>query len=257
MLNQIKTILACALLVSLTAVAVRAYFIVSRVDAFLTPGVLRDLHNDVTTSAMAAQSTANAYSEIASSTVSLLDGSVKPAVDRLTVSTDRSLQTLNRQIGLLTPLLTGLSDTTAISNRHLEQFGSDLHANQLELKATLAFTREQVLSEIAGIATEAHATSKRIRVLVDDMVDEFDPQIREDLAAVGRILGNLEAVTKNSAGITAHLDLMSADIQKWTNKQLFPPPQKGFGGFMKRYVLTPLRTAGGTVYLYLRIVNGL
>jgi hypothetical protein len=250
--DRVKAILVCALLVALTAVALRAYFIVSRVDAYLTPDVLRDLHNDVTTSAVAAQGTANAYAEIARSTVDVLD-TVKPAVNRIAARTDQTLSTLNHQITLLAPILNGLAETTAISNRHLDQFGKDLHGNQVELKATLAFTREQVLDEIAGMAIEARAVSTRVRVLVDDI----DPQLREDVAAIGRTLGNVELVTKSTAGVMSSLDLMSADIQKWTNKQLFPPPQKGFGGFMKRYVLTPLRTAGGTVYLYLRIVNGL
>ena len=197
--------------------------------------------------------TANAYSEIAKSTVDVLDHSVKPAVDKLVASTDRSLTTLNRQIELLTPLLNGLADTTAISNRRLDQFGTDLHENQVELKQVLTLTRDQVLSEIAGVAADVHATSTKIKVLVDDV----DPQVREDLITIGRALGNIEVLTANGAGVSGNLDLMSADIQKWTNKQLFPPTQRGFAGFMKRYVLTPLRTAGGTVYLYLKIANGL
>lgn len=68
--------------------------VTAKIDAYLTPDVLKDLHNDVTTSVVSGQTTANAYGAVAEQTVDTLQNHVNPGIDRSTGEVARSLKAL-------------------------------------------------------------------------------------------------------------------------------------------------------------------
>lgn len=95
------------------------------------------------------------------------------------------------------------------------------------------------------------ADSRLAKVLDDFDVVIVGPDGLEGLVKKGNYIAN-------ETGKTTHnVNLLTSDIQAKTHSLLFPTPDKGFTGFVKKYILRPITTFGGAAYLVQRLLYNL
>jgi methyl-accepting chemotaxis protein len=136
-----------------------------------------------------------------------------------------------------------------------------LNDNQIKLGETIEVTRDGLKQTLATLALAGQdvrlITSDPALQSLPEEINALTKSLNRTAGKVEVIADDLHATGQNITGVTSNLNQMSADVQKWSNAMLFPPKEKGFTGFMKRYVLAPLKTAGGVVYIWVKILNGL
>ncbi|HEX8184363.1 MAG TPA: hypothetical protein VF747_06420 [Blastocatellia bacterium] len=182
--------------------------------------------------------------------VSNLDGAV---TDTRTV-----IRSLNGPVIAINGVVADIRrDTLPLVNTNL----SSLNDNQIKLGETIEVTRDGLKEIVSSLSLAGQdirlITSDPALQSLPEEINALTKSLNRTAGKVEVIADDLHATGQNVAGVTGNLNLMSADAQKWSHALLFPPREKGFAGFLKRYVLAPLKTSGGVVYLWVKILNGM
>jgi hypothetical protein len=136
--------------------------------------------------------------------------------------------------------------------RQLQTNGDLLASNQREINKTITGTSDQLIDQLKTLAR----LSQKVEVIVDESAVDFKDRLKE----LEHISSNLVVITDETAtalkgvhGITDDLHKISKDAAFKTHELLFPPKQH----WAKRYILRPIQHLGGTVYLLVKVANGL
>jgi hypothetical protein len=100
-----------------------------KVNGYLTVDVLRDLQNDLSASAGAAQITENSYADVARSTSNAINRHVAPGVDRVVASVEQRMLTLD---GFIAQSNTSINGDGGLLPRATTAFGA-LNTNLVSL----------------------------------------------------------------------------------------------------------------------------
>lgn len=107
-----------------------------------------------------------------------------------------------------------------------------------------------------GMLMVKTANEKTSRLLDDfDVVVIGDPDHPDDSLRGLVKKGNTAMADAN--GMLHNGNLLTADIQKKGHELLYPIPERGFKGFMKKFILRPITTFGGAAYLVERLIYNL
>ena len=195
-----------------------------RVNKFITVDELKNLKNNLDTSTLTAQQTANAYSAVADETVRTMRRHVQPTIDK--IGNEAQLTIAEARA------------TTAELRLQIKQNGEGARALLDEGRVLIADSR----AEVVDLLKELNRTADGLSVITND----------PDLAAT---IENLNKTSLNLAGTTAHVEVISGDLEGLSQRYLRPlyePKKRGFFGKLGNGALTVFRYATGAsniVYL--------
>lgn len=172
---------------NLTATTGNTKELTGKVNAYVTPDVLRDLHNDVTASVGTGQITANAYAEVAKSSTSLLDRHAAPMIDAMRAKFNATMDVLlargDENLGILAD-------------------------NQRKLGVTI--------TSVTRLVDGLSATATKFGITVDEVNDAVkmaSEKLGCSLDALYNLIGSPEwyAMLQNLNGSTANVQMMTAN----------------------------------------------
>lgn len=101
------------------------------------------------------------------------------------------------------------------------------------------------------------STNTKTNKLLDDfdIVLVGDPKDPEN--SIKGLVKKSNRITDKGGDTMENIAGLTKDIRTKEQSILFPPPDKGFTGFMKKYILRPITTFGGAAYLVERLVYNL
>jgi hypothetical protein len=111
-------------LIVLAAIGIRVYLISARVDNFLTVDRLRNIENNLDTTAATSQQMVNEYAKIANTGTDSINRHLNPTIDRVGTSIESATLHLNRRVDDLQPLFTELTATTRTANNQVASLGN-------------------------------------------------------------------------------------------------------------------------------------
>lgn len=116
-------------------------------------------------------------------------------------------------------------------------------------------------TEITALTEQGTLMLKTTNEKVGRLLDDFDVVVvgdkdNPDDSLRGLVKKGNYAVGE-AGGILRNSNLLSRDLYDKTHSILFAPPDKGFTGFMKKFVLRPVTTFGGAAYLVERLIYNL
>lgn len=206
--QAVKNIAVTALCVVLTAiaviVAVPVVRIVYRIDSFVTTDRLKNLENNIDTSAATAQMTANAYGEIAKSTTDAIDRHVSPAIDSIAIRFDSAMLKVEHRVEALAPLQSELTATVKQGNAFLAN--TDWRVNGdggLLAEATSLINNFNLLATKFGLTVDQ--LNEVVKTTADKLgmsVDAFTRLLADP--NLPKIIANLEKGTTDFAGMAAN-----------------------------------------------------
>lgn len=174
--------------------------LVAKVDAYVTPDVLKDLHNDVTTSVVSGQTTANAYGAVAESTVDTLQNHVNPGIDRSTGQIASSLKAL-------TASTTAAIDESKAGITELKDTVTAVKTDLVPSLVTAINATNTLVSKFGLTADEATEAIKLASEKTGKSIDELNKQIADP--RWGQAADNLVSITKHAdeTVVDMHTDL--------------------------------------------------
>lgn len=237
-IEKIKHALSCLVLAALFILTIRVYFFVDsvgdttrRVDTFITEDRLKNLENNLNTSAISAQMTANAYSEIAKSTTDVLSKKVGPMIDqssrdlhRVMMSVDGRLQDLHRIDGLLLSLTDTskgitqfLANTDQSINQELLPESANLVASLNEVAQGFGITTSELNTAIKMASEQANKSLDAVYTIVSDpKIQSMLTNVEATSASVASTMASVDAAAKQAPSIAASLEKIAATSSRYT-----------------------------------------
>ncbi len=181
-----------------------------------------------TSSADAAQVTANTYSEVGYATIDTLDNHVAPAIDRIAYDINKTNIELRKQIKPTSDSVNTVLKNTGVAiasnsdallyNQNL--IADDVHTTLVTVNKTIESANGILTGpEIEQVLTDLAASGHHVRVIVED--PELAASIKELSSSLVSTAKNVDKTTFEIAGATT-------TINKKINETLYPPPVKGF-----------------------------
>lgn len=186
--------------------------VTGKLNSYLTPDVLRDLHNDLTASVGTGQLTANSYAEVAKSTSNAINRHVAPGIDRIVGSVEGRMGTLDKMIAHF--------DERAFAEGGLMQTTT---AAVKDISGRLSVGLDEIVAAVrAGVDAGVLTVQQANRLLANPDI----PRLVKSLADGGEGLVAVEAslkknsddanqAVKNFSQVTALWAKYTATANKW------------------------------------------
>lgn len=206
-LATVRHIVAIALML---AIGVPVALIAWRVNSFLTVERLKNLENNLDTTALSGQMTANAYSEVARATVETLDNSVAPGINQIVNRVDSTMAAVERRVNALAPTQTAA--TKAISGGHtlLVDFNTRLNSEQGLMAAAT-----NLINNLTTTASKFNVTTDELNTAIRLASEKTNKSLDSLYTLIAsdhwpKLIENLEGTSAEVRGMAANMNKASA-----------------------------------------------